>query len=191
MTAPLPVPPRCAVHPARPAVDVCPVCNRDRCGADAAQAVGGGCRACRGDPGGAPPSHPPRGVPAGPLERLVRAGLAAYTVGILGGIVASEYVGATVFSYLGPFVVGVVCGGAALKAAGTDGRGRFGARVRGIGALYALLGVALSFVDEQSQHVLSLRLDVLGGYAAAIAGALLWTMPPRQRRAGQGRLTDV
>jgi hypothetical protein len=109
----------------------------------------------------------------------------------VGGLVASEYVGATVFAYLGPFVVGVVCGGAATKAAATDGRGQLGTRVRALAAVLAVVGIALSFVIEGSLSVLSLDPDVLLPYAAAAAGAVLWTIPPRPRRQGQGLSTDV
>ena len=174
---------RCAMHPSRPAVDVCPVCRRPRCGADVA-APGPGCLACL------PPGTDRAAgtVPASDLERLVRAALAGYAVALVGGVIGSEYVGATVFGYLGPFVVGVVCGGAATKAAGTDGRGQLGRRVRALAAVVAVLSVGLGFVLEQSLHVLSLRASVLVPYLAAAAGALLWTMPPRAR---QGLSTEV
>ncbi|MCA1712487.1 MAG: hypothetical protein LC789_12965 [Actinobacteria bacterium] len=112
---------------------------------------------------------------------MVRAALAAFAVALVGGLVASEYVGATVFSYVGPFVVGVVCGGAATKAAGTDGRGQLGTRVRAIGALLGVLGVAFGFLQEQSMDPVSLDLHVLLPYVAAVAGAVLWTVPPRPR----------
>ena len=131
---------------------------------------------------------------AGDLERLVRATLAAYVVALLGGPVGSEYVGSTVFEYLGPFVVGIICGGAATRAAHTNGRGTIGKAVRVIAAVIALLGVAFSFVLEESQDVLSVSPDVLLPYVAAVAGALLWTMPPRARpsaNADQGLSTDV
>lgn len=175
--------PRCAVHPSRPAVDACPVCERPRCGVDASRGAAG-CLGCAAAP--ASPVRPVR--PPGDLERLVRAALSAYAVAMAGGLVASEYVGATVFAYLGPFVVGVVCGGAATRAARTDGRGRLGSRVRAVAAGLAVLGVALGFVVEGSLGVLSVRPDVLLPYAAAVAGAVLWTMPPRAR---QGRSTEV
>ena len=147
---------RCAVHPSRPAVDECPVCGRPRCGADVA-AVAIGCLGC-----GRETAAPVQTVrPAGDLERLVRATLAAYAVALLGGPVGSEYVGATVFEYLGPFVVGMICGGAATRAAHTNGRGQLGTAVRAIAAAVALLGVAFSFVLEKSQDVLSVSPDVL------------------------------
>jgi hypothetical protein len=114
--------------------------------------------------------------------------LAAYVAALVGGPVGSEYVGATVFEYLGPFVVGVVCGGAATRAAGTNGHGPVGRAVRWLAAGIAVLGVGLSFLLEQSKDPLSAGPDVLLPYAAAVAGALLWTMPPRRR---QGLSTDV
>lgn len=182
--------PRCAVHPSRPAIDDCPVCGRPRCGADVAS-VSSGCLGCAGETKEATErTHPP-----GDLERLVRAALAAYAVALVGGPIGSEYVGATVFEYLGPFVVGMICGGAATRAARTDGRGPVGKAVRGVAAGIALLGVAFSFLLEKSQDVLSASPDVLLPYAAAVAGAVLWTMPPRPRRppagGGQGLSTDV
>jgi hypothetical protein len=167
-------------------VDLCPVCARPRCGADAA-AGAAGCLAC----GGRSEQQASAAPGPGELERLVRAALAGYGVALVGGLVASEYVGATVFAYLGPFVVGVVCGGAATKAAVTDGRGALGTRVRVIAAVLAVVGVGLGFVIEGSLSVLSLDPDVLLPYAAAAAGAVLWTIPPRARRDRQGLSTDV
>jgi peptidoglycan/LPS O-acetylase OafA/YrhL len=177
---------RCAVHPGRPAVDQCPVCGRPRCGADVA-AVAVGCLACATER-----TETVSTVrPPGDLELLVRATLAAYAVALLGAPVGSEYVGATVFEYLGPFVVGMICGGAATKAAQTDGRGRLGQAVRAISAVVAVLGIAYAFLLEQSQHVVSGSPHVLLPYAAAVAGALLWTLPPRRKRTDQGLSTDV
>ena len=165
---------RCAVHPARPAVDRCPVCERPRCGADA---TGAGCQAC----GGVPAVHVPRTAPPTDLERLVRAALAAFGAALLGGVVASEYVGATVFSFVFPFVVGVLSGWAATSAARTDGRDLIGRRVRGVGALYGVLGVGFGFVLEKSLDPVSVDWQVLLPYVCAVAGAVLWTTPPRPR----------
>jgi hypothetical protein len=190
-TAPVRARQRCAVHPSRPAVDDCPVCGRPRCGADAAD-VAVGCRGCVSDGEVAAT----RGAPPSEIEQLVRASLAAYAVALIGGPIGSEYVGATIFEYLGPFVVGMICGGAATRAAHTNGHGQIGRAVRGIAAGLAVLGVAFSFLLEKSQDVLSGSPHVLLAYAAAVAGALLWTMPPRSRRAtgdgeDQGLSTDV
>jgi hypothetical protein len=126
--------------------------------------------------------------PPGEVERLVRGALAAYAAAVCGGLVASEYVGATFFAYLGPFVVGVICGAAATRAAGTDGRGRLGQRVRVVAAVLAVLAVGLGFTIEGSHAAASVSPDVLLPYVCAVAGAALWTMPPRRR---QGRSADV
>ena len=167
----------CAAHPARPAVDACPVCGRARCGADAA-AAGGGCPTCRGGVDVAVPAVPRD------LERVVRAALAA-TVGALAwGKVTSEYVGSTGFGDIAPAVLGVLCGTLALKAAGLDGSGPLGLRVRLVACAYALLGTAFSFVDEGA-YATSVPVGAaqLLPYAASVAGALLWTLPPRRLRA--------
>ncbi len=104
---------------------------------------------------------------------------------LLSGPVASEYVQSGLFAFLGPFVVGVVCGAAALRAGRTDGRGPLGVRVRAVAAVYALLGVALGFSLEGSQAIVSVSTAL--PYLAAVAGAVLWTIPPRVRtRQGAG-----
>ena len=177
------------MHPARPAVDRCPVCDRPRCGADA---IGAGCQAC----GGVPAVSVPRTPPATDVERLVRAALAAFGAALLGGVVASEYVGATVFSFVFPFVVGVLSGWAATSAARTDGRDLLGRRVRAVGALYGVLGVGFGFVLEKSQDPASFDWQVLLPYVCAVAGAVLWTTPPRPRPdrsddEAQGASTDA
>lgn len=120
------------------------------------------------------------------LERWIRGTLAAAAVALAGGVVVSEYVGAPVFALLAPVVLGVLCGAAALRAAGTDGRGRLGRAVRGVCALYALLGTALGFLLEGSRRPAELRADVLLPYAAAVLGALAWTVPPRRARRRKG-----
>jgi hypothetical protein len=170
---------RCAAHPARPAVDACPVCSRPRCGADASAGGGTGCAAClatRAAPG------PP---PASPLERLVRAALAALGAAVLGGLVAAQYVDAGVFAALAPAVVGAACGAAAQAASGVTrppvrGRGPLALRVRAVAALAGVLGVGLGFVLEGSRAPMSA--EALLPYALALAGAVLWTAPPRRRR---------
>jgi len=103
---------RCAAHPGRPAVDRCPVCDRPRCGADAAQADGGGCEVCHGVASARRHAPPPR------LELLVRGALAANLMAVIWGFVEAEYVQAGVFQYLAPLVLGSYSGGVALAAAG-------------------------------------------------------------------------
>lgn len=159
---------RCAVHPVRPAVDACPVCGRPRCAADAA---GEGCAVCGGTR-----EAVPRPAPA-PLERLVRSALAATGAALLGGVVAAQYVGAELFAYLTPFVVGVLVAAAAQSASGGPRSGPAVRQVRLVAVLYALLGTALGFVLEQSEGLVST--STLLPYAAAVAGVLLWTLPPK------------
>ncbi len=179
MTAPALLPGRCAAHPSRPAVDACPVCARPRCGADAALLAATGCSLCAAlGPAGGSAGRVVRSPE--PLERFVRAALASYAVALAGGLIASEYVQSGLFSYVGPFVVGVVCGGAALKAGATDGRGEVGTRVRAISAVLAVLGVAYGFALEASQPILSA--GTLLPYVCAAAGAILWTVPPKVRK---------
>jgi hypothetical protein len=171
---------RCAVHPGRPAVDRCPVCDRPRCAADA-ELAGAGCRACARPAGTAPV----RG--AGRVERLVRGTLAALGAAVLGGVVAAQYVGAELFAYLTPFVVGVLCGAAAQAAAGGSRRGTTALQVRAAAATCAVLGVGLGLLLEASSPPLSASAVVPA--LLAVAGAVLWTVPPRRAQpatAGRG-----
>lgn len=168
---------RCGVHPVRRAVDRCPVCARPRCAADAAAAPGGGCPACVGLPPGAGSSAAE--VPA--LESVVRAALGAMAVALLGGVVAAEYVDAQLFAYLTPFVVGVLTGAAAQSASGGARTGRSLTRVRAVALVYAVLGVGLGFALERSKDALDSA--TLLPYLAAVAGVVLWTLPPKTRPA--------
>lgn len=174
--APLAAGTRCGVHPVRRAVDLCPVCARPRCAADAEQAPGGGCSACRGSATSGPVR---RAVPV--QERLVRGALAAHGVAVLGGVVAAEYVDAPLFSYLTPFVVGVLTAAAAQAASGAARSGTDAMRIRLVAVVYALLGVALGFVLEKSTGTLDS--STLLPYAAAVGGVVLWTLPPKARPA--------
>ena len=165
---------RCAVHGVRRAVDFCPVCTRPRCGADAALAPGGGCPVCLGDSGR------PQVVASTPLEQVVRAALAASGVALLGGIVASQYVGAELFAYLTPFVVGVLVAVAAQAASGAPRTGPVARRLRRLACAYAVLGVGLGFVLEQSEGPFAA--GALLPYAAAVAGVVVWMLPPKRQR---------
>src|SRR3954469_17645470 len=88
---------RCAVHPSRRAADVCPVCERPRCGADVAAYAGQGCAACIAT--AVPPPRPPVG------ERLLRGALASLGVAVAGGWVAAQYVDTQRFSLVAPALV--------------------------------------------------------------------------------------
>lgn len=173
--APLAPGTRCGVHPVRRAVDLCPVCARPRCAADVtAAAPRGGCPAC----GGSVTSGPV--LPVVPVrERLVRAALAGQGVAVLGGVVAAEYVDAPLFSYLTPFVVGVLTAAAAQAASGAPRSGPDASRIRLVSIVYALLGVALGFVLEKSTGTFDT--STLLPYAAAVVGVVLWTLPPKSR----------
>ena len=63
-----------------------------------------------------------------------------------------------------------------------------------LGALYGVLGVGFGFLLEKSMDPLSVDWRVLVPYLAAVAGAVLWTAPPRprpDRSEDQGASTDV
>lgn len=174
MSTPLPPGARCAAHPVRRAVDACPVCDRLRCAADAELAPGGGCVGCGGRTGSVAAARPPV------REQLVRAALAAYGAALLGGVVAAQYVGAEVFAYLTPFVVGVLTAASAQAASGAARAGAVARQVRLVAVAYAVLGVALGFVLEASEGVLEARSFL--PYAAAVAGVVLWLLPPKGAR---------
>jgi hypothetical protein len=172
----MPSPARCAAHPARPAVDTCPVCGRERCGADRALAPGGGCTLCGGR------TAPLRAYPAaGPTELLVRAAAVAAVLAVAGGYVNQEYVGSPIFQYLAPAVLGVLVGGGATAAAGSPRAGALLQRVRWVATLYALLGSALGILLEGTYDVLSGKTDVLLTYLISMSAAWFWTAPPRSR----------
>jgi hypothetical protein len=166
---------RCAAHPGRPAVDICPVCARPRCGTDAAAARGGGCEVCHGL------SDARTHVPAAPLELLVRGVLGANLTAVTWGFVESEYVQAGVFQYLAPLVLGAFTGGVALAAAGQP-RGTDGTRMRLVAVACALLGCAFGFVLEGTYGPFSTSRDVLLPYLLAAAACWLWTLPPKAAR---------
>ena len=164
-------------------MDSCPVCGRPRCGADRAAAPpGGGCAICLGGRKAralASRTHPP----AGRLELLVRGILAANGAAVAWGYVTAEYVGAELFQYLSPAVLGFLCGGAATAAARHPRGGILGARIRQVAVLYAVLGSGLGFVLEGTYDPVSGSPDVLIPYVIAAAAAWLWTAPPRHRPA--------
>lgn len=172
---------RCAVHPARPAVDLCPVCGAPRCGNDAAAAPGGGCLACQG---GAAAATPVAEVPF--AEGLIRAALAALPVAVVGGAVTSEYVGTGAFAVITPFLLGVACGAASIAAAGRVSRPAGLRWVRLVGVLFALIGTAYGYrFVVGGEDPFGPAGSRIGPYVAAAVGAWLWTVPPRRRRRGR------
>jgi predicted lipid-binding transport protein (Tim44 family) len=114
--------------------------------------------------------------PPDDLERLVRAALGGLAAALAMGLVASEYVGAGLFAYLTPLVLGVLTGEAAQRAAAAPRRGPLALGVRGLAALLSVLGTALGFVVEGSAAPWSGQAVL--PYAAAVLGAVVWTAPP-------------
>jgi hypothetical protein len=160
---------RCAVHPALPAQDRCPVCGRPRCHADADAAPGGGCLACQGSR--RRPSAPPLD-----LRAVVGAALLSGLVAPVAGLVSSEYVGAGAVGWIVPVFVGIVVSMAAEAGAGK----RRGVALRVLAAAYSVLSVAIGLADVRaSGSPFSPVLRVLGLYALAAAASWLWSAPPR------------
>ncbi|HVE64572.1 MAG TPA: hypothetical protein VNB94_12325 [Mycobacteriales bacterium] len=168
---------RCAMHPARPAADMCPVCTSPRCSADAAAAAGGGCEVCQGR-SGAPPRRPPVD-----LRALAGAATLAHLTAVLSGYVGQQYVEVRYFSLLGPAGVGILCAVAAERGAG----GARGVPIRLVAVLYAVLSTVLSFVLEGSAGLLSPLGTVGPPYLAAALGAWLWTQPPSAKKQRKAR----
>ena len=172
---------RCAVHPARRAVDDCPVCARPRCGADAVAFGRAGFPACA--------TSAPAPPPPGRSERLVRAGLAAMAVALVGGWIGTQYARNRGFSLITPALVGMAAAWAAAAASGGPAAGTKEERrlVSAIAAVAAVLSAALAF-----------RVYAAGGlspwhpagrvvppYVAAVVGVLAWPMlfgPPKRPR---------
>lgn len=131
-----------------------------------------GCAACRRD-------APARYRAASQLEVLTRAGLAALAAGLLGGAIFAQYVAAPGFGLAAPVVAGAGCGAAAQAAAGAPRRGRTAALVRLLASVVSVLGVGFGLLLEGSVRPASAGLVVPGGLA--VAGCVVWTLPPRNR----------
>lgn len=167
---------RCAAHPGRLAVDRCPVCRRARCGAD--QQLGEGCAVCLAAPAADLPTHRPPTA----RELLVRAALAGYAMALAWAAVTSEYVGAGFLSWFSAALLGVLCAGAAMSAAGSPRGGALAQRVRFTAVPLAVLGAGLGFLLEGTYDALSLNVDVLVPYAITAAAAWLWNAPPKPKK---------
>lgn len=161
--------PRCAVHPARLAADACPSCGRPRCSADAGTYAADGCAACR--------RPAPAFRPVGVAELLVRAGLAGVAVALVGGWVATEYVGVHVMSLVAPGLVGLAASAATSVAArSAEGRGGFAIALT-VAAAAALLGTALGFrLTIGGSSPLHPAGQVGPPYLAALGGVLAWPL---------------
>lgn len=157
---------RCAAHPARRAVDSCPVCGRQRCGADAVGYGATGCPSCA--------SARPDASPPGLTELLVRAGLAAFAIALLGAWIGTQYVRNKGFSLLAPGLVGIAVAWAAAAAAGSAPR-----RITGlVAAAGAVLSAALAFRVYAAGGLSPWHPAgrVLPPYAAAVVGVLVWPL---------------
>lgn len=163
--------------------------------ADTVTAPGAGCNTvwkhCRdaaqstvaGSPGDERVTATGPGRSVGDLPRYVRAALTGTVSAVLGGIVASEYIGTALFSLLVPFLVGVLCAGATRRAGQTDGRGTLGRRIRGMGVGYAVLGVAVGFkVVPGGSSAFRPALEVVPTYLSAALGAVLESIPAKRGR---------
>src|SRR3954463_1829052 len=168
---------RCAAHPARRAVDDCPVCGRPRCGADVAGCGRAGCPACT--TAGVEAPAPAR------AELLVRAGLAALAVALVGGWIGTQYARNRGFSLIAPALVGMAAAWA--TAAATEG-GNAGRRVvTGIAAVGAVLSAALAFRVYAAGGLSPWHPAgrVLPPYVAAVVGVVAWPLlfgPPKRPR---------
>ena len=170
---------RCAVHPARLAVGGCPRCARPRCGADAAAYGARGCGACL-DSAPAAPATPY-------LERVVRCGLAAFGVALLGGWIGTQYVDVHFFAVVAPGLVGLATGWAATAAAGAGASPQLRRLSLIVAALAAVLSAGLAFRLESGggQDPVGSWGEVGPPYLAAVIGTLAWPIvfgPPSPRR---------
>ena len=145
-----------------------------------------GCLACEGKAAPAKEVLARRPVPTG--EGVIRAALAVLPVSLLGGAIASEYVGTDVFGIVTPFLVGVACGAVAVAAAGAVRRPEGLRAVRLVGLLYALIATGYGFrFVVGGEDPFAPAGDRIWPYAAAAAGAWLWTIPPKRRRSAGNR----
>ena len=168
---------RCAAHPARRAVDDCPVCGRPRCGTDAVGFGRSGCPACTT----APVEVPAPGRP----ELLVRAGLAAMLVALVGGWIGTQYARNRGFSLIAPALVGIAVAWAVAAAAGG---GQLSRRLLTlVAAVAAVLSAALAFRVYAAGGLSPWHPAgrVLPPYVAAVVGVLAWPLlfgPPKRPR---------
>ena len=165
---------RCAAHPARRAVDACPVCGRERCGADAAGYGAAGCPSCA--------TARPAAPPAPLAELVVRAGLAAFAVALVGGWIGTQYVRNKGFSWIAPALVGIAVAWAASAAGGPAPR-RLTATLASVAAV---LSAAMAFRVYAAGGLSPLHPAgrVLPPYVAAVVGVLAWPLlfgPPKKR----------
>lgn len=125
------------------------------------------------------------------VETLTRAALAASVAALAGAVVATQYVGAEVFSVVVPGLVGMAAAGAATAAAPTGGGPRH-RLVLAVAALYGVVGTAYGFVFVPGgQSPFGPPGQVLPPYAAAAAGPWVWALVAGPGRQPAGRRTRL
>jgi hypothetical protein len=165
------------MHPARPAHDACPVCDRPRCLADARAYLAAGCGACIA-------AVAAGAADAGTLPQAVRAGLAGLAVAYVGGWVATQYVRVHLMSLAAPAVVGLTASFVVPRVAR---RLRPPVAVWIVAGLAALLGTALGFaLTPGGQNPLRQWGVVAGPYLAALVGVALGPLVFGRPREDQG-----
>ncbi len=112
----------------------------------------------------------------------MRAALAAYATSVAWSFVTAEYVGAGVFQYLAPGLLGILSGGAAIAAASNPRPGDLLQRIRIAVVVCALLGVGLGFLLASPFDRPPLALETVVPYVVAGAAAWLWTGPPKPKK---------
>jgi hypothetical protein len=120
------------------------------------------------------------------VERLVRSGLAAFAIALVGGWIGTQYVDVHFFSVVAPGLVGLATGWAASAAAGAPAGPQARRRTLVVGALAAVLSAGLAFRLESGggQDPLSSWGEVGPPYVAAVIGTLAWPIvfgPPTRR----------
>ena len=168
MTAEPRVGARCATHPARLAVDACPVCGRGRCAPDRAGYAERGCGVCVVQSGAA---HPPSTA-----EVAVRAGVAALATAIAGGWIVTQHVNVHLMSLFAPALLGLAVCWMATAAGGPRTRDQR-LLVLAIAGVAAIVGTALGFrLFGQPLTPMHPGHQVGPPYLAALVGVLAWPL---------------
>lgn len=168
---------RCAAHPARPARDRCPGCDRPRCAADRSR--GDRCVVCE--------AADTRGIRPPPAV-LAGAGVVGVVGAVAGAALGQEYVGARVFSVVFPALVGLVMAALATTWAGPLRPGLrhlLATALGGCAGLSALLD--FRFTDEPFGPVGRWLPPLVAAVVAGAVGAEVLARRPVSARAGAGR----
>jgi hypothetical protein len=120
---------------------------------------------------------------------VVRAGLAAFAVALVGGWIGTQYVRNEFFSWFAPALVGIAVAWAATAAGGAAPR-RASSLVAALGSI---LSAALAFRVYAAGGLSPLHPAgrVVPPYVAAVVGVVVWPLlfgPPKRTRAEDDRL---